>query len=592
MSRLLRDPHPRTTKKPSASTSAAAQHLLRHGGREAADGESIEFFSTLRKCQPDPRVCSQTGRGQVQPADRRGKARRGGSGDELLSTEIGKRDYDWLRTPPATPLWSPATSASGHQISAAVPSRLAKAGSASYTKSNSRLGPTGREKENATSRLSKCSSATRCSSADTPAIAPSGRLLRVRTSSSAPASSIHNAASNASVGSTPSGSAKTRPRTPATGRSAAVTARPCHQDKARSVAVVGRSRASTKPWLPVSASSREQATPRSGVSGPRSTTSTSRQSALARRADVVARSRLASQSSGTGSTIQAVSPTPVNLTRGARAVLSNSNCIKTPSVPVAVKQNGAATASATTQRWRQCLSPAIAAARNVRSEDSLGNGSPRNSATRNIHHDKRTGMEPDGKTRPWQELNRRGFELSSRTSGLIEDRTVSEGLCKKKIHPDKATPQRTAPTAAGGSGLTRTGSRKSGNTTYAKRKVNENGECRRQDAKHGGAPAQRKPTLLQQSIRSVASKSRQTATSVASSTSRGQSTPENGRHAAAAAARVAGPDAFPSMRYDAMLLREDPKNLTWLCDDGNDSGGGSDLIDGSLEPFDVAIGLA
>nr|XP_045088579.1 uncharacterized protein LOC109767570 [Aegilops tauschii subsp. strangulata] len=55
---------------------------------------------------------------------------------------------------------------------------------------------------------------------------------------------------------------------------------------------------------------------------------------------------------------------------------------------------------------------------------------------------------------------------------------------------------------------------------------------------------------------------------------------------------VAAPDAFPSTRYDAMLLREDPKNLTWLngCgedDDGEDGSCGAGLVDGSLEPFHV-----
>lgn len=64
----------------------------------------------------------------------------------------------------------------------------------------------------------------------------------------------------------------------------------------------------------------------------------------------------------------------------------------------------------------------------------------------------------------------------------------------------------------------------------------------------------------------------------------------------AAVAKVAGVVAFPSMRYDAMLLREDPKNLTWLrgCDEEGDGGsvGGIDLVDSSLELFDVATGLS
>lgn len=64
---------------------------------------------------------------------------------------------------------------------------------------------------------------------------------------------------------------------------------------------------------------------------------------------------------------------------------------------------------------------------------------------------------------------------------------------------------------------------------------------------------------------------------------------------AAAVAKVTRPDAFPSTQYDAILLREDPRNLTWLrgCDDGEDgSVAGPDLVDSSLELFDVLTGLS
>ncbi|TVU18722.1 hypothetical protein EJB05_34834 [Eragrostis curvula] len=108
MSRLDRDPQPRTTtktKKPSspasAFTSVAAQLLLRRGGREANNGDSIEFFSDLRKRQPEPPASAQTERGGPgRPEDGRGRTRRRGSSagsDELLASEIGKHDYDWYQ---------------------------------------------------------------------------------------------------------------------------------------------------------------------------------------------------------------------------------------------------------------------------------------------------------------------------------------------------------------------------------------------------------------------------------------------------------------------------------------------------------------
>jgi hypothetical protein len=47
----------KTSSTASAFTSVAAQLLLRRGGRLAANnGDSTEFFSDLRKCQPEPRV--------------------------------------------------------------------------------------------------------------------------------------------------------------------------------------------------------------------------------------------------------------------------------------------------------------------------------------------------------------------------------------------------------------------------------------------------------------------------------------------------------------------------------------------------------
>lgn len=128
--------------------------------------------------------------------------------------------------------------------------------------------------------------------------------------------------------------------------------------------------------------------------------------------------------------------------------------------------------------------------------------------------------------------------------------------------------------------VTRTSSRQSANTN-AKLTVNKN----------DGAPALCKPTVYQRSIRSVVSRSRlglMATTSDAGTATRGWSTSGKGKLTAAAAARVAEPDAFPSTRYDAMLLREDPKNLTWLngCDDDGGSGDAG-LVEGSLEPLDV-----
>uniref|UniRef100_J3M5X8 Uncharacterized protein n=2 Tax=Oryza brachyantha TaxID=4533 RepID=J3M5X8_ORYBR len=253
MMKLHWDPHPGTTKKkpsPSASasasspssssTSAVAKLLMRWRGRSAAaKDESIEFFSTLRNGEPDRGASDHAGRGGAPEG--RGKATSAavsgagagdGDGEQLLSTGKGKHDYDWLLTPPATPLWSPATSAAaGDRVAAEAPSRLGRASSASYAKGNSRLPPTGRENGIPASRLARSTSASTASQL-------SGRPSYGRTLSSASVSSL-NTVSNASVSSTPRGSSSaTSPRTPATARSAPA-ARSRHRDRTQALHVFG-----------------------------------------------------------------------------------------------------------------------------------------------------------------------------------------------------------------------------------------------------------------------------------------------------------------------------------------------------------------
>ncbi|CAN6328714.1 unnamed protein product [Urochloa humidicola] len=210
------------------------------------------------------------------------------------------------------------------------------------------------------------------------------------------------------------------------------------------------------------------------------------------------------------------------------------------------------------ERWQRSLAPAVpavvAAAQNMRRENSLDNGSP-------IYG---TGQ---------------------------------------KVNSEKTRPYRATATAAMGGSVARIGSLKSANSTIVKRRMNENEGCRRPYARrHGGAgaPDHRKPVaLLQETRRSVvASRSRLGVMSAAAACKSSSITSGGHQHGslvvAAAVVKVAGPEAFPSTRYDAMLLREDPRNLTWLrgCDEDNDDGctlvlRGIDLVDSSLELFDM-----
>uniref|UniRef100_A0A0E0L0Y1 Uncharacterized protein n=1 Tax=Oryza punctata TaxID=4537 RepID=A0A0E0L0Y1_ORYPU len=593
MIKLHSDPHPAATKKkaPSSSTSAVAKLLLRWRGRsKAAKDESIEFFSELRSSQPDRGAASDHAGGGGAP-DGKGKATRaaaagdggGGGGGKLLSTGTEKHDYDWLLTPPASPLWSPATSAAaGHRVSAAPPppSRLERACSTPYEKGNSRGLPlTRRENGTPASRLARSSSATLQLS--TVAHAPGTVFSGRRTLSSASVSSI-NTLSNTSVSSTPRGSsAATSPRTPATARSVpamAAAARTRHRDRTQalhvfgSVAVAGQPNASSlasrsrpSPTAP-SSGARQRAMPgTTGTSSPRSTIPASQEPVATRRgANSLARS---------GSTARAASPSPrprdVNLAAGAsRVAPPPTSSSKLRQVRALGKQlngneNGMAAASSTAQRWRPAP-PAAAAAiagRNARREDPIAHGSSRNSDSR-------------------------------RKSDVANTSTTA-----------RRTADLSSPSGANGGSPTSAGGRNKSTETDAKRSLWQGAA-----AQHLLAAARRDttPTSRRSGRSSVASRSRLGITSAASSgesltTPTGRrSTPAKGRPAAAAAAeaaaspRVAAADAFPSTRYDAMLLREDPRNLTWLhgCDDDDEEEeiGGGGLVEASLESFDVPAG--
>uniref|UniRef100_A0A0D9ZXB2 Uncharacterized protein n=1 Tax=Oryza glumipatula TaxID=40148 RepID=A0A0D9ZXB2_9ORYZ len=572
-----------TKKKPpssSPSTSAVAKLLLRWRGRsKAAKDESIEFFSELRSGQPDRRGAASDHAGGGGAPDGRGKAKSAapaaaggdaGGGGKLLSTGTEKHDYDWLLTPPASPLWSPATSAAaGHHVSAAPPpSRLERASSAPYAKGNSRLPLTRRENGPPASRLSRSSSAT--SQLSTVAHAPGTVFSGRRTLSSASVSSI-NTASSTSVGSTPRGSsASTSPRTPATARGApAGAARPRHRDRTQALHVFGAAAAAGQPsasslvsrsrpsLTAPSSGALQRATPgAAGTSSPRSTAPACQQPAATRRgANSVARS---------GSTPRAASPSPrardVSIAAGASRVappaMSSSKPRQAPASGKQSNGNGMAAASTAAQRWRS-------AGRNARREEAVTHESSRNSDSRRKIDVANTSA------------------AARRTADLSSPRGASGG----------------SPTSGGGG-------RNKSTDTDAKRSLWQGAAAR-----HLMAAARRDATPITRrsgGLSSVASRSRLGITPAASSgdisaTPTGRrSTQAKGRPAADAAAaaaaaspRVAAGDAFPSSRYDAMLLREDPRNLTWLhgCDDDEEIDGG-DLVEASLESFDVPAGLS
>ncbi|XP_057971440.1 uncharacterized threonine-rich GPI-anchored glycoprotein PJ4664.02 [Malania oleifera] len=178
--------------------------------KEAA--ENLDLFSKNRRTlsvasSDESEVSLKLGRLSVGPA----KAVRTGIDDLLSSADGGKHDYDWLLTPPGTPLF-PSSDGSESQTTLVAPRSSSVARSSSTTKS-SRLSVTQSESNNV-SRPTRSSSVTR----------PSVSTTQYSSYSSARSSSSILNTSSASV------SSYIRPSTPtsrsSTARSSTPSARP------------------------------------------------------------------------------------------------------------------------------------------------------------------------------------------------------------------------------------------------------------------------------------------------------------------------------------------------------------------------------
>ncbi|XP_008782693.2 putative protein TPRXL isoform X2 [Phoenix dactylifera] len=143
-----------------------SQHLRREGGSRDGD-ESLDLFARIRR---NPLISSTTESGSQNGQFKLertsiGSAKLGRNGaDDLFSADIGKSDYDWLLTPPGTPLFS-SLDASEHQPFSTGPRSNSNGGSVSTTKA-SRLSASQPENGQST-RLNKSGSATRPSLSST-----------------------------------------------------------------------------------------------------------------------------------------------------------------------------------------------------------------------------------------------------------------------------------------------------------------------------------------------------------------------------------------------------------------------------------------
>ncbi|KAJ0249513.1 hypothetical protein HA466_0149940 [Hirschfeldia incana] len=166
MNRNLRESVGGGRNTPAAAISQFRRGNISQNGVSRDSDENLDLFSKIRRSFPLsssdhqlPDVSAKLGRLSVgsKPAPR------GKGGDDLLSSgEVGKNDYDWLLTPPGTPLGNDSHSS-------LAPPKITSSARASSVSKTSRLSVSQSETSYHPSRPTRSSSLTR------PSISNSGR---------------------------------------------------------------------------------------------------------------------------------------------------------------------------------------------------------------------------------------------------------------------------------------------------------------------------------------------------------------------------------------------------------------------------------
>ncbi|XP_020087272.1 flocculation protein FLO11-like [Ananas comosus] len=175
MNRLRRDsPVPVRGRKPAV---AAAQLLLRQGKPK---DESLDLFSAIRRSE-SPTISSPAAAAAVAEEGVLGRSS-GVDDDDLFYADVAKTDYDWLLTPPGTPLFSSCNGVE-HQPSSASAKSTSRVRSGSATKP-SRLSVSHPPEIDTTTRSGRTSSAasssasSNCTSSSTLSTTKSSLLSR------------------------------------------------------------------------------------------------------------------------------------------------------------------------------------------------------------------------------------------------------------------------------------------------------------------------------------------------------------------------------------------------------------------------------
>ncbi|KAF8098812.1 hypothetical protein N665_0257s0026 [Sinapis alba] len=525
------------------NTPAAISQFRRgsNNGFSRDSDENLDLFSKIRRSFPLsssdqlPDVSAKLGRLSVgsKPAPR------GKGGDDLLSSaEVGKNDYDWLLTPPGTPLGNDSHS------SLAPPKITSSARITSASKTSSRLSVSQSESSYHPSRPSRSSSLTR------PSISNSGRSpSSILNTSSASVSSYIRPSSPSSRSSS---SARTSTPTRTTSLSRASTPSRIRSASSTSSLDKARPSLSSRPSTPTSRTQHTSNSPNIVASRPNSRPSTPTRRSPSTTASPGGRGatngRTApslSRPSSPGPRVRTTTPQqpivlpnfPLDTPPNLRTTLPGRPISAGRSRPVAAKASPEPKGSIT----RRNSSPVVTRGRLIETQGKGRSGGNGQQHLTDAPEPRRISNVSDVTSR-----------RTMKTSSTVMDNNNGLGRSFSKNSLDMA--------------------------------------IKHMDIRNGKSNgcAVSSTTLFPQSIRQASSKIQPIRLGNSHSDSISSNSAENGNEANEGRrlmGKLSDMDMYESSRYDALLLKEDVKNTNWLhsIDDGlMFDNGGFELLP---EPF-------
>ncbi|XVF37382.1 hypothetical protein REPUB_Repub20aG0003200 [Reevesia pubescens] len=497
---------------------------------------------------------------------------KGGLDDLLSSTDGGKHDYDWLLTPPGTPLF-PSSEGSESQSTSLAPRSNPKVRSVSTTKA-SRLSVSQPE-SNHSSRPTRSSSVTRSSLSSSYSTYSLNRGTSILNTSSAsvssytrPSSPITRSPSTARPSTPSARSTTSRPSTPSKVRPSSTSS---YSDKSRPSQSSRPSTPTSRPQIPANLNSTavhsnsRPSTPTRRNSMPSLSSAAGASPSACRIVSNGRSAAPASRPSSPGPRVRPPQPVvppdfPLDTPPNLRTTLPDRPISAGRSRPGAsVNMKGNQDTSSSVNMPRRHSSPTVTRGRL---------------------------SEPPGRTRVHSNGHASDINESRRTSH------VSDSAMRK--------PLKSSTTTADNTGFGRTISKKSLDMAI-----------RHMDIRNGTGSIRSlsSTTLFPQSIRSATVKTQSLRSLSASNSVNSNGSPgslkngdfsENGngvgRHAENGSdshdgrysAKLSEVDIYESSRYDAILLKEDLKNTNWLHSIDDNQGS---IFENGFEPLPEPFGL-